>query len=209
VLSVAALEDLPLLHERILDITSERLFHEQCAIFALSDERPRENYAVGQYVMLMYNNHDNNQTSPIQYRLIGPFQIETIIDEIYTVRSTADSSVSEVPVYRLVPFTHASSIAESSLILATELGEDCVIGVAPDPNSNNFRVRWLMAPPSIEPLASVHLTASFIAMEESDSDLTDNSAHGYCRDDPIDVEFIPPTDLPATQPPESERSTQN
>jgi hypothetical protein len=185
------------------------LFHEQCAIFARSDERPRETYVVGQYVMLLYNNHDNNQTSPIQYRLIGPFQIENIVDGVHTVRSAADSSVSEVPVYRLVPFTHASCIAETSLILATELEEDCIIGVAPDPDSDNFRVRWLMGPPSIEPLASVHLTASFMAMEESDSDLTDNSAHGYCRDDPIDVEAIPSTDLLAPQPNESERSTQS
>jgi hypothetical protein len=138
---------LPLLHERILDITSERLFHEQCAFFARSDERPRENYVVNQYTMLLYNNHDNNQTSPIQYRLIGPFQIKNIVDGACTVRSTADSAVSEVPVYRLVPFTHASSIAETSLILATELNEDCVISVTPDPDSNNFRVRWLMAPP--------------------------------------------------------------
>ena len=111
--------------------------------------------------------------------------------------------------FRLVPFTHASSIAETTELLATDISEDCIIGVAPDPVSGNFLARWLMAPPSIELHASVHLTASFIAMEESDSDLTDDSAHGYCRNDPIDVELLPSTDSPATQPDEPESSTQN
>ncbi len=45
-----------------------------------------------------------------------------------------------------------------------------------------------------------HLTASFVAMEESNSDLTDNSAHSYCRDDPIDVEVFLSIESPATQP---------
>ena len=107
-----------------------------------------------------------------------------------------------MPSYRLVPFIHTSSIAEAHEILASDLGEDCITRVEPDPATQRYRTFWLNGPPSIEPHSAVYMTTAYAHLHASEPEYSsDESTQDNHQPATIDVEHTPPI-TPPDQPPE-------
>jgi hypothetical protein len=147
-------------HERMLDVTSERLSKRQ--LFRQSN-RPPSTAAVplpGQYVLLRY---PVRAPSKLTSRLAGPFLLDKCIGRLCTIRGLTDGNEAhEVDIERIVPFVHYGTPTEAAKIAGQDLGEKqvrAILGHRGNPKGKRgdleFKVEWFDSDITWEPWSNV------------------------------------------------------
>ena len=111
-------------HERMLDITSERLALRQAQRTPTPGDPTPAVFTTGQYVLLRY---PSRAPSKLHSRLAGPFIFTAQLGRLCTINGLTDhAETHEVDIERLVPFVHQGSADDAATIAGYDLGENQV-----------------------------------------------------------------------------------
>ena len=121
------LRDIFAAHERMLDITSDRLFQRQLSRQNDKAPAPPDSFTPGQYVLLRY---PVRAPSKLNSRHAGPYLFDSNVGRLCTIRGLTDGNeIHEVDIERIVPYIHTGTREEAELIAGQDLGEKQVRSV--------------------------------------------------------------------------------